>query len=198
MGSWHVLVHYRDAGLDDPEQVHWDDRIWVFEREGGRLRWTEFPIVIFRDRSGRFAPAGAGRERRLPGPWQPNQAQAVELRTGLAVAEHGRRSKSLVADGEARFGTRARAAPASASSITYTEVWSVDAAGGLPVFRQEDRMGSARTDPVAGLAVWTSERVGEGGEELSGRFERDGIRRGSFRMRRTGPVRSAPGRARVE
>ena len=53
-GTWHVLVHYRDAKTANADTERWEDRLWVFEAAGDRLRWTEFPIVVFDDESGRF------------------------------------------------------------------------------------------------------------------------------------------------
>jgi hypothetical protein len=49
-GTWYVLVHYKDDQAHDKDAVHWDDRIWRFEREGEKLRWTEYAIVVFDDR----------------------------------------------------------------------------------------------------------------------------------------------------
>ena len=49
LGAWHVLVHYEDAASSGAERERWDDRAWVFEREGDRLRWTEYPVVVFDD-----------------------------------------------------------------------------------------------------------------------------------------------------
>jgi hypothetical protein len=191
-GTWHVLVHYRDASSGDPAQLHWEDRLWVFERVGDRLRWTEYPIVIFRERSGRFEPSGGERERRVLGAWEPSQAQLEEIRQGLAVEDRGRRSKSLRPRDGGGFGSRTRAAPASSSVLTYTEDWIVEAVGELPVFRHEDRLASGRTDTMEGVTVWAGERAGEDGALLVGRFTKDATRRGSFRMRRSGPVRSPP------
>jgi hypothetical protein len=198
VGTWHVLVHYRDASSGDPAQLHWEDRLWIFEREGDRLRWTEYPIVIFRERAGRFEPASAGRERRVLGAWQPSEAQLDEIRRGLAVDDRGRRSKSLRPRTGGGFGTHARAAPGSSSQLGYTEDWIVEMAGELPVFRQEDRLASGRTQTMQGVTVWASERAAEGGALLVGRFTRDASRSGSFRMRRSGPVRGLSPRGRAE
>ena len=40
IGTWHVLVHYKDSATDHPERERWVDRVWKFEREGSRLAWT--------------------------------------------------------------------------------------------------------------------------------------------------------------
>ena len=64
VGTWHVLIHYTDDHSHDPEQIRWDDQAWVFERSGSRLRWTQYPIVVFRDKQGRFEPRGGMRAAR--------------------------------------------------------------------------------------------------------------------------------------
>lgn len=198
VGTWHVLVHYRDAASGDPEQLHWEDRLWLFEREGERLRWTEYPIVVFRERTGRFERAGVERERRVLGAWEPSPAQLEEIRRGLAVQDRGRRSKLLQPSDGGGFASRIRAAPASSSVLTYTEDWSVELAGELPVFRHEDRLASGRTETMSGVTVWAGESADASGALLVGRFARDGTRSGSFRMRRSGPVRGLSARDRSE
>ncbi len=54
LGTWHVLVHYKDSGAGNPDARRWEDRIWVFELEGSRVKWTDYPIVVFGNSSGRF------------------------------------------------------------------------------------------------------------------------------------------------
>ena len=70
-GTWHVLAHYTDANTSRPEQLRWDDRIWVFERRGSRLSWIEYPIVVFSDESGRFERRSTGQYARVVGAWEP-------------------------------------------------------------------------------------------------------------------------------
>ena len=48
-GTWYVLVHYKDDAAGNPDAERWDDRVWVFERKGSRMRWTEYPIAVFRE-----------------------------------------------------------------------------------------------------------------------------------------------------
>ena len=74
VGTWHVLIHYTDDHTHDPSQMRWDDKVWVFEPTGSRLRWTEYPIVVFRDQAGRFEILGSRRVRVLHG-WELNEAQ---------------------------------------------------------------------------------------------------------------------------
>ena len=58
IGSWFVLIHYRDSATADPDADRWEDKVWTFEREGSRLRWIEYPIVVFEENEGRFGPVG--------------------------------------------------------------------------------------------------------------------------------------------
>ena len=67
-GTWHVLVHYKDDASTNPDRPRWDDRLWSFEPSGGRVRWMEWPIIVFNDDTGRFERRGTGisREKALP------------------------------------------------------------------------------------------------------------------------------------
>ena len=66
-GTWHVIAHYTDSATNNPCSPRWEDRVWVFQREGDRLRWVDYPIVVLSDDRGRFE----GRKRVL-GYWEPN------------------------------------------------------------------------------------------------------------------------------
>ncbi|MCH8084172.1 MAG: hypothetical protein IH885_08040, partial [Myxococcales bacterium] len=72
LGAWHVLVHYEDAASSGSERERWEDRAWVFERQGDRVRWTEYPIVVFDAETGRFENDGAHRASRTLQHWQPD------------------------------------------------------------------------------------------------------------------------------
>jgi hypothetical protein len=195
-GTWHVLVHFRDSAATNAEEERWEDRVWVFAREGGELRWTDYPIVVFDDESGRFE----GRSRVLEY-WEPSAGQLEQLAQGPKVNARGSRSKRLRAHGD---GWASAGGPTSQSAtvITFTADWSVENLSSLPVFRLEDALGSAMTDSLEGATIYQTELVEEGGRVLRGRFERDGTRRGTFRMLRTPPSRGlgtqAEQRARVE
>lgn len=185
-GSWHVLVHYRDAGAANPEAERWEDRLWVFEPSGSRLRWTEFPIVIFDDETGRFERrAGSGQYARVLHHWEPSPEQLANLRAGLAANDRGAQAKSLRRDGDA-WSSELRAGPTSVSVITYQESWSIADAENLPVFEQLDLLASESAESLEGKTVLRTERVLEDGDLLVGSYDRDGTRRGTFQMRRTG------------
>ena len=97
VGTWHVLVHYTDSSAADTEVLRWDDRIWVFKRKGSRLSWTEYPIVVFNDRSGRFETSNHGQQRVLH--------EVIQFAVGEA-ARHRQ-----VVDAALRLRSRARVRP---------------------------------------------------------------------------------------
>lgn len=185
LGTWYVLVHYRDSATANPDVWRWDDRVWVFEERGSRVRWTEYPIVVFDDETGRFE----GRHRVLAA-WEPGEAQWEEVRSGLQVNSRGSKSKSLrpERDGSA-WETVGRMSVTSASAIGYFEDWNVADPHGLPVFTRDDVLGSARAEGLEGRTRYTTTEVLAGGDELRGKFERDGTRVGAFRMVRSGERR---------
>jgi len=193
VGTWHVLVHYTDDHTANPEQMRWDDRIWVFERKGERLRWTEYPIVVFADASGRFERRGGQYARVLHG-WEPSPGQLEEIREGVEVNPRGKRSKTLRGSADEGWSSRSRPTSASASVITYVQNWSVENPDALPLFVQEDVLGSARTESLEGRTEYRTTELRSGGDLLVGRFERDGVRHGTFRMLRSGEVSDVPER----
>jgi hypothetical protein len=183
IGSWHVLIHYKDDNAQHPERERWDDRVWVFEKSGSRLRWTEYPIVVFDDQAGRF-DSSMGRSARVLKFWTPSPAQIADIENGLAVNERGMKSKSL-RKSDAGWASFSRASAASASVIGYTEYWSIDDGSGGPVFKREDVLGSERSENLDGVTLYTTEQIESGGNVLQGQFVRDGTRHGTFRMMRT-------------
>ncbi len=38
-----MTAHY----FEEKERERWEDRVWVFEKAGSRIKWTDFPIVVF-------------------------------------------------------------------------------------------------------------------------------------------------------
>lgn len=184
-GTWYVLVHYKDSATANPDSWRWDDRVWEFEEKGSRIRWTEYPIVVFDDESGRFE----GRHRVLAA-WEPNEAQWQEILGGLQVNSRGSKGKSLrpARDGSA-WETVGQMNVMSASAIGYFEDWNVADPTGEPVFTRDDVLGSARAEGLEGRTRYTTTEVLEGGSELRGKFVRDGTRVGTFRMIRSGERR---------
>ena len=188
IGTWHVLVHYTDDNTSHPDEMRWSDRIWVFEKKGSQLRWMEYPIVVFSDDSGRFERRSTGQYARVIGAWEPSESQLANIEAGLKINTRGSKKKSLRGSDEEGWHTSSRARAASASVITYQENWSIEGLPELPVFVQEDTMASGRSETMEGVARFETTAVKEAGEVLVGRYERDGTRHGSFRMRRSGEV----------
>jgi hypothetical protein len=185
VGTWHVLVHYTDDNTTHPDQLRWHDRLWVFAHENGKLVWTEYPIVVFGSEEGRFEGLGTGSAHRVLGGWLPNEMQLANIRAGLRTNTRGMKAKKLRGSDAEGWTTISRARAASASVITYQEIWSVEFVDGLPHFRQEDLMGSARTEDLAGVTHYMLQERTAGGV-FSGRYERDGTRHGTVMMRRAG------------
>jgi murein DD-endopeptidase MepM/ murein hydrolase activator NlpD len=188
-GTWHVLVHYQDSATGNPEAKRWEDRVWVIEREAGGLRWTEYPIVVLNDDTGRFEARRGTRRARSLEFWEPSPTQLAELQEGPRVNERGSVSKRLAGSDATGWKSGDGSAPASASVITFSASWSIENPGGLPVFSQEDSMGSAMTDSLEGRTAYTTESIEEGGNLLRGRYDRDGTRSGSFRLLRVAAIR---------
>ncbi|MFQ5417693.1 MAG: hypothetical protein ACE5FL_11660 [Myxococcota bacterium] len=193
IGSWHVLVHYTDDHTQDPTQLRWDDRVWVFERSGSRLRWIEYPIVIFQDDTGRFEPRGGMRAARVLHAWEPNAGQRAQIEAGLEVNNRGQKSKTLRAHGEHGWRSANRPTASSASVVSYVENWSIEGLDDKPVFRREDVLGSGLMDSLDGVTQYTTTEVAPGGDELRGAFQRDASRRGTFRLTRAGTSKSLEG-----
>ncbi len=192
-GTWHVLVHYTDANSARPEVLRWEDRVWVFTPQGSRLGWSDYPIVVFRDETGRFEGLGGNRARRVLHAWEPNAAQRAQIASGLQVNPRGVKEKTLRGSPAQGWRSRVRAEPASASVITYAEDWSIQGLPARPVFERVDVLGSARTESLDGVTRYATTEVSADGSELRGSFERDGTRRGTFRMTRAGPVSGVQG-----
>ncbi len=193
IGTWHVLVHFRDDHTHDPEAVRWDDRLWVFKRSGSGLRWLEYPIVVFGDKSGRFEHLGTSGAARVVHGWEPNPGQLKNIRAGLEFNTRGSKSKSLRGSEENGWSSQRRSHAASASVITYSETWTIDGMPNLPVFRRTDIMGSMRGENVEGATQYTTMEVEPGGHVLRGSFERDGSRHGTFQMMRAGGIQVVQG-----
>lgn len=195
-GTWHVLIHYTDDLAHDPGAMRWDDRVWVFEPEGERLRWTEYPLVVFKDRSGRFEQARGGMVRVVHA-WEPNPGQLAQIQEGLEINTRGSKSKALRRSG-GDWRSSMRGSAASAGVITYQESWSIEDAAGLPVFIRDDVLGGGMAESFEGRTLYETATVSTDEAMLRGRFERDGTRHGTFRMRRAGGVGVVEGSGRTQ
>jgi len=198
LGTWHVLIHYTDDHSHDPTQTRWDDRIWVFEETGSRLRWTEYPIVVFEDQTGRFEHLGGARAARVVHGWEPNESQRAQIDAGLEVNPRGSKSKTLRKQADGSWRSATRPLTSGAMVVTYIENWSVEAPTSRPVFRREDSLGSANVEDFEGVTEFTTEDTSPDARILRGAFERDGSRHGTFRMTRSGPATDVKGKGKSE
>jgi hypothetical protein len=192
-GTWHVLIHYKDATAAHPEQERWQDRVWVFEREGSRLRWTDYPIVVFSDSTGRFEKLGTNRASRVLGYWEPNAAQLAQIHEGLEINSRGSRSKALRGSDAEGWSSGKKSRYQSARFITFEEVWQITGMPDRPTFTRDEQLGSMATESMRGRTVWAAESVDSTGDVIRGHYDRDGTRIGTFRMMRSGAVRPVEG-----
>lgn len=193
IGSWYVLIHYRDSFTANPDSDRWDDKLWTFEKKGSRLQWTEYPIVVFHDRDGRFGPVAGNPRARILHAWEPNAAQQSEIDRGLPVNQRGSKRKSLRGSPTRGYKSFSVQRTISAATVGYVETWSIDSPASLPVFTRDDALGteaalaSRDQDGVAsGRTRYTTLEVSADGRVLSGKFSRDENRIGSFSMQRAG------------
>jgi hypothetical protein len=191
VGAWHVLVHYQDSATENPNAKRWEDRVWVFEKAGDQLRWTDYPIVVFDDDTGRFEKSGGNRTSRVLDYWEPTAAQQEQIRAGLAINSRGARSKTLSGTNASGWSSARRGATYKSSRfITYEETWTIDGLPDQPRFERRDSMGSGSSEDFEGRTVYQTTRIEAGGDVLRGTFDRDGTRKGTFRLARAGAVHS--------
>jgi hypothetical protein len=180
-----VLVHYRDLRSAQPEQDQWEDRLFVFQREGEALRFRDYPVVLFDDEGGRFARRGGETERVL-GAWEPDDGQRAEIARGLRVRAVGVREKRLRA--AAGGYSSARSAFDSARTVGFESIVELDLTGAAPRISVADSLGSSAAHSLEGRTEYRGERRGPAGE-IEGSYDRDGRRVGRFRMLRSGAPR---------
>ncbi len=186
LGAWHLTIHYRDEASGNPEADRWDDRVWLFEKRGSRVQWTEFTIVVFENREGRFETTETERTLRTLGFWDANPDQLAQIERGLLVNPRGSKSKGMRGSSRKGFRSVGGLRSESVSVIGYSESWSVEGLPGKPVFTQDVVMGSGRTEDMEGRTRYSTERLEDHGRTLRGSFVRDGTRRGTFVLRRAG------------
>lgn len=193
VGTWYVLIHYRDTRTEHPERERWEDRIWVFEREESRLRWTDYPIVVFEDQSGRFEQLGTNRASRVLHFWEPNAVQLEQIRTGLEINSRGSTSKALRGSDTEGWKSGDKSSYQSARFITFSEFWQIRDVSERPAFIRDAVLGSATVESMEGRTLWKTESVDPSGDVLHGLYDRDGSRIGTFRMTRCGAVSTVKG-----
>lgn len=188
-GTWYVLIHYRDPATANPEADRWKDLVWVFERRGSRLQWTEYPLVVFEDSRGRFERLGPNPASRVLDAWEPNAGQREEIAAGPRVNQRGKRVKSMRGSNERGWASPRRPPTTSAMVMSYQEHVRIDHLDALPIIRREDFVGNALTKDSGGGTDYRVESIERDGRRLIGRYERDERQKGTFRMWRTPPVR---------
>ena len=184
-GTWYVLVHYKDEVSGKPDALRWEDRIWVFEKNGDKLEWKDYPIVVFDDDEGRFERSRRGYSR-VVAAWEPSPAQRANIEAGLHINTRGSKSKTLAGSDAAGWKSVASPQAQGANVVTYSEIWGVKDAASKPVFLRNESLGSGAMEALEGGTVFKTESVAPG--ELRGTYDRDGTRKGTFRMVRAGPV----------
>ena len=195
-GSWYVLIHYRDSATANPDSDRWADRLWTFENRGSRLHWTEYPIVVFSDSTGRFERLGRNPRSRVLHAWGPNEGQRAEIAQGLQVNRRGSKTKSLRTASGGGYRSQSRARSLSVTTIGYQQTWSIERPATLPVFTQDDVVGTdaslatgARGNS-SGRTRYSALEVSQDGRVITGRYARDESRRGTFRLIRAGAPRT--------
>ena len=191
-GTWHVLIHYQDSATAYPERWHWEDRIWVFEEKDSELHWTDYPIVVFEDGTGRFETIQGNPRARVLHAWEPNEAQQGEIKNGLYVNSRGSKRKSLEGSTVTGWKSMGRQYPASASIVTYSRSWRIETGQGFPLFIHEDALGGGRTENLEGQTRYETRGIEKTQDVLHGAYQRDGHRVGRFRLRRAGTTRLVP------
>lgn len=197
VGTWYVLVHYQDDGSPNPEQERWEDKVWVFEKKGSRMRWTEYPIVVFDDETGRFERRHTGQYARILHHWEPDAGQRADIADGLQVNPRGSKKKTLRGSDAQGWASGRASTAASASVVTYSELWQIEGMPTQPVFSRADYLSGARTDNMEGLTRYATAEVRDGGDLLVGTYTRDGRRHGTFQMLRSGEAGALKGAAKT-
>lgn len=184
VGTWFVLIHYTDPETANPEATRWKDLVWVFARKGSRLEWTEYPLVIFEDQTGRFE-----KQYRVLAAWEPTPAQLKTLENGPRVNDRGARRKSLRGSDAQGWTSAGRRPRSSANVMSYQETVKIQDLMGHPLFERSDGVGSAMTSEEAGATLYQVTEIKPGQRRMMGKYQRDERLKGRFEMRRTRPVR---------
>lgn len=194
-GTWFVLIHYRDSMTANPDADRWEDKVWTIEKKGSRLQWTEYPIVVFNDGSGRFGSVAGNSRARLMHKWEPNEAQMLEIQQGLQVNSRGSKTKSLRGSPKRGYKSSSASRSVSAMIVSYQETWSIDDPSRLPVFTRDDALGTesalaTQGDGVAsGRTRYATLAISEDGDVLTGTYSRDENKKGTFKLVRAGTPR---------
>jgi hypothetical protein len=195
IGTWFVLIHYRDSATANPDSDRWEDKVWKFEQKGSRLVWSEYPIVVFSDGSGRFGRVGRNPRARLLHKWEPNESQMDEIHKGPRVNSRGSKTKSLRGSPKRGYKSSHTSRSTSALTVGYVETWTIDEPTTLPIFTRDDALGTeadlatSADTVVSGRTRYATRELLDGGNVLVGSYARDENKRGTFRLIRAGDAR---------
>jgi hypothetical protein len=194
IGTWFMLIHYKDSATANPNSDRWEDKVWKFEKKGSRLQWTEYPIVVFNDKQGRFGRVGRNERARLLNAWEPNEAQRLEIETGLQVNSRGSKTKALRGSPKRGYKSTSRSRSTSAFTVGYEENWMIDSPAKLPVFTRDDSLGTeaalaAGEGGVSGRTQYKGLEVQDDGNLIVGTYMRDENKQGTFKLIRAGGPR---------
>ncbi len=73
IGSWFVLIHYRDSQTANPDSDRWEDKVWKIEKKGSRAQRIQAGDVKAKEelveeiRSGPHEDARGGLHEAAPG-----------------------------------------------------------------------------------------------------------------------------------
>lgn len=189
VGTWFVLVHYRDANTYNETSDRWLDRVWTFAMKGSRLYWVEYPIVVFESTAGRFEAYKGNPRSRVLGKWEPNVAQLAEIMDGPRVNTRGMKSKSLRGNDAMGWKSTGRGRVAGVNVLGFHEEWTIAPHGEWREFAISEVIGNSQRADAEGRTSYVVESGDVAGLEFAGRYDRDGSRVGTFRMFRTASIR---------
>lgn len=193
LGTWYVLVHYKDTSTANPDADRWLDLVWVLAMKGSRLEWREYPIVVFEDATGRFEAIPGNPKARALRAWEPNAAQLAEIAAGPRVNDRGARTKTLRGSAERGWTSPNRMASGAGMNVMgYQEVLTIERPSTLPRFVRADVLGNEHAQGDGGQIVYETLEARDGGDTLIGRYQRDDHRSGVFRAWRTAAPRGLP------
>ena len=194
VGTWFVLIHYRDSMTANPDSDRWADKVWKIEQKGSRLQWSEYPIVVFNDGSGRFGAVAGNPRARLMHKWEPNESQMTEIMEGPQVNSRGSKTKSLRGSLTRGYKSSTASRSTSAFVVSYQETWSIDDPLALPIFTRDDALGTESAlatksnEVVSGRTRYATLEISEDGNILTGTYARDDNKKGTFKLIRAGAV----------
>jgi len=197
-GTWYVLIHYQDPKTANPDAMRWKDFVWVFEAEGSRLKWTQYPTVVFEDPVGRFESIQGNPRSRVLAAWEPNPEQRESLSSGPRVSQRGKKVKTLRGSDANGWQSPRRPLQVGPSVMTYQENLTIEGLAGLPLFLRQDVVGNRSASDQSEGTRYQVESIEADGRRLSGDYRRDGRQYGTFRMWRTPAPRGLPQRTEEE